>query len=72
MVTLPSSSLGNVLQSGSTYALNELFMKNPDELVLSELKAFSEKLQNIPEGTFRKLPIGEAMLQLNSKTCVFQ
>ncbi|VDK84394.1 unnamed protein product [Litomosoides sigmodontis] len=67
VVTLPSSSLDSALQSGSTCALSELFMKNPDELVLSELKAFSEKLQNIPEGTFRKLPIGEAMLQLDSK-----
>ncbi|CAG9534066.1 unnamed protein product [Cercopithifilaria johnstoni] len=72
VVTLPSSSLGKVLQagSGSTCVLSELLMKNPDEFILSELKTFSEKLQNMPEGTFRKLPIGEAMLQLHSKALV--
>lgn len=56
-----------MLQAGGTCTLSELFMKNPDESVLSELKAFSEKLQNVPEGAFRKLLIGEAMLQLYSK-----
>ncbi|KAL3985003.1 PACS-1 cytosolic sorting family protein [Acanthocheilonema viteae] len=69
LVTLPSSSLSKVLKAGSggVCTLSELFVKNPDESLLSELKAFSEKLQNMPEGTFRKLPIGEAMLQLHSK-----
>uniref|UniRef100_A0A0R3RY56 Phosphofurin acidic cluster sorting protein 2 n=1 Tax=Elaeophora elaphi TaxID=1147741 RepID=A0A0R3RY56_9BILA len=69
VVTLPSSPLGKMLQvgSGGPCALSELFVKSPDEFVLSELKVFSEKLQNMPEGACRKLPIGEAMLQLHSK-----
>ncbi|EFO18911.2 hypothetical protein LOAG_09584 [Loa loa] len=72
VATQPSSPLGKVLQAGSggICALSELFMRNPDESVMAELKAFSERLQNMPEGTFRKLPIGEAMLQLHSKALV--
>uniref|UniRef100_A0A915PWL6 Phosphofurin acidic cluster sorting protein 1 n=1 Tax=Setaria digitata TaxID=48799 RepID=A0A915PWL6_9BILA len=69
VITLPSSALGKVLQgaAGGTSSLNELFVKNTDEFVLSELKTFATKLRNMSEGTFRKLPIGEAMLQLHSK-----
>ncbi|OZC12280.1 hypothetical protein X798_00802 [Onchocerca flexuosa] len=69
VVTLPSSPLGKVLQvgSGGICALSELFVKNPDEFIMCELRAFSEKLKNMPEEAFRKLPIGEAMLQLHSK-----
>ncbi|MCP9262549.1 hypothetical protein DINM_005922 [Dirofilaria immitis] len=37
---------------------------------MCELKAFSEKLKNMSEGTFRKLPICEAMLQLHSKALI--
>lgn len=53
--------------SGGMCALSELFVKNPDEFIMCELRAFSEKLKNMPEEAFRKLPIGEAMLQLHSK-----
>uniref|UniRef100_A0AAF5PUD9 Phosphofurin acidic cluster sorting protein 1 n=1 Tax=Wuchereria bancrofti TaxID=6293 RepID=A0AAF5PUD9_WUCBA len=72
VITQPSSPLGKVLQtaSGGACGLSEFFVKNPDEFIISELKAFSEKLRNIPEGTFRKLPIGEAMLQLHSKALI--
>uniref|UniRef100_A0A2K6W7J4 Phosphofurin acidic cluster sorting protein 1 n=1 Tax=Onchocerca volvulus TaxID=6282 RepID=A0A2K6W7J4_ONCVO len=69
VITLPSNPLGKVLQAGSggMCALSELFVKNPDEFIMCELRAFSEKLKNMPEEAFRKLPIGEAMLQLHSK-----
>lgn len=56
--------------SGTT-ALSELFLKNPDESIIAELKVCSDRLQNIPESSFRNLPIGEAMLQLHSKAYVF-
>ncbi|VDM50868.1 unnamed protein product [Toxocara canis] len=70
VIAPPSSAIGKTLSSldGGRCLLKEVFERSPLEMSPCDVKTLGERLRTFADGTVHRLPIGEAMLQLHSKT----
>uniref|UniRef100_F1KPL2 Phosphofurin acidic cluster sorting protein 2 n=1 Tax=Ascaris suum TaxID=6253 RepID=F1KPL2_ASCSU len=70
VIAPPASAIGKALSclEDGQCMFREVFERPCSEMSLADVKALGERLQAFADGALYRLPIGEAMLQLHSKS----